>query len=858
MKNLLFIVSIILASATGCSTEFQDGADTLPLLPYPQEVARSEGSFIAGETIAFKASGINELTDPVLFDQLRGSVAGTYDLELNMEETTSPDIWFGIPGDDEDFKSLCESESMMPIEKTGEEGYVLKVSPSHILLAANTNKGLFYGLQTLRQLWRGYPGKSGIPCMTVTDWPEIPVRAVMDDVSRGPIPRNAYIKDQIRRYSELKINHMSFYIEHVVQTEKYPGFAPDDGAISIQEFRELSEFAADYHIKLIGSFQSLGHFEKILAVPEFRHLGATDRMLDPLNPVAVDFLRDVYREMAPVFSSEWFTPNCDEAWDLSRAELSGEAASLGVAQIYADHIIRIDTTLRELGKRSLIWGDIILEFPDILNLIPPHILLGAWNYDPLDSFAEFIDPLMNAGFEFTVSPGILNSNRLFPDYRQAMVNIRNFINEGHEKGAAGVYCTVWDDGGPHFFNHDWYGIAYTAEQCWRPNREDMAPFDLRFSRAFYGDFQNSVPVGIQELNKLTELGPTYEMNELIFGKILIPKKGKSISFNLEEWEEVSDLALSASQIFSSGDVTRYTDDIASLQFVCKQYLFLANSRKALLEASSYYKKAVSLGLDENEKAQELIEKARRLVYEQIISFNYLSADFEKLWQMESRPHWYAKATSVYNLRREAFQNQLYLLDKAISGFSDGEPLPPANNIRLDISTHSGQYFQFWLTCGPFPVKSTADFTGDFLVHMGGETAARPYPGMEITDPGGEKIRWHKFDSPYRHEVNLGLACPTESNAIAYAYCTLDSPVDKKTKVSLNYEGGVAVYCNDDLIFENMGAPDDAALDQEFMLPLKEGRNHILLKFEYNSSGQDFAFKLADEEIRNHKQKYFIQ
>ncbi|HEC43655.1 MAG TPA: hypothetical protein ENI20_12595 [Bacteroides sp.] len=649
MKHILLPVSIVLVLLTGCSANHQKDSDQLPLLPYPQNVFFIKGNFIPEETISFNASGISEATDPVLFRQLQHSVSEAYDLQLNMKETTRPDFWFGIPEEDEEFKSLCENESIWPNEKLGDEGYVLKVSSERILLAANTNKGLFYGLQTLRQLWRGYPGKSGIPCMTVTDWPEIPVRAVMDDISRGPIPSNAYIKDQIRRYSELKINHMSFYIEHVVQTEKYPGFAPHDGAISIEEFGKLSEFAADYHIKLIGSFQSLGHFEKILAVPEFRHLGATDRMLDPLNPLAVDFLRDVYREMTPVFSSEWFTPNCDEAWDLSRAELSGKAASLGVEQIYADHIIRIDTTLRELGKRSLIWGDIILEFPEILNLIPSHILLGAWNYDPLDSFAEFIDPLMNAGFEFTVSPGILNSNRLFPDYRQAMINIRNFINEGHEKGAAGVYCTVWDDGGPHFFNHDWYGIAYTAEQCWRPNRENMALFDIRFSRAFYGDSQNSVPLGIQELNKLTELGPTYEMNELIFGKILVPEKGKSISYNIEEWEEVGSLVLTASQIFSSGDVTRYTDDIASLQFVCKQYLFLANSRQALLDASSYYRKAVGLAHYEKEKAQELIEKARRLVYEQVTSFNYLSSDFEKLWQLESRPHWYAEATSVYTM-----------------------------------------------------------------------------------------------------------------------------------------------------------------------------------------------------------------
>ena len=139
-------------------------------------------------------------------------------------------------------------------------------------------------------------------------------------------PTNGFLKQQVRRYAEMKINNMSFYIEHVVRTEKYPDLAPSNGGISVEEFRELSEYAADYHIKLVGNFQSLGHFEKILSLPQFRHLGATERMIDPLNPASIKFLGDIYTEMAPAFSSPYFTPNCDEAWDLSRGELNGAAS----------------------------------------------------------------------------------------------------------------------------------------------------------------------------------------------------------------------------------------------------------------------------------------------------------------------------------------------------------------------------------------------------------------------------------------------------------------------------------------------------------------------------------------------------
>ena len=129
-------------------------------------------------------------------------------------------------------------------------------------------------------------------------------------ISAGaPYPPTIILKQQVRRYAEMKINNMSFYIEHVVQTEKYPDMAPSNGGISMEEFQELSEYAADYHMELVGNFQSLGHFEKILSLPQFRHLGATERMLDPLNPESIDFLGDIYGEMAPAFSSPYFTPN---------------------------------------------------------------------------------------------------------------------------------------------------------------------------------------------------------------------------------------------------------------------------------------------------------------------------------------------------------------------------------------------------------------------------------------------------------------------------------------------------------------------------------------------------------------------
>ena len=196
-----------------------------------------------------------------------------------------------------------------------------------------------------------------------------------------------------------------------------------------------------------------------------------------------------------------------------------------------------------MGKQTIIWGDIVLEHPEILQMIPKDIVMGAWNYSPSESFASFIDPLTEAGFDFTIAPGMLNSNRLIPDYRMSTTNIRNFINEGYEKGTIGVYFTVWDDGGMHFFSHDWYGVAYNAEQSWRPNRDPLEDFDLRFSMGIYGDQKNLIPSSLHALNHLTDLGPTFEMNSNVFYKTLIPERGEKVTFDPDSWTEVKKWAV---------------------------------------------------------------------------------------------------------------------------------------------------------------------------------------------------------------------------------------------------------------------------------------------------------------------------
>ena len=64
-----------------------------------------------------------------------------------------------------------------------------------------------------------------------------------------------YFKREIRTMAEFKMNMLTFYTEHVFKLQKHPDIAPPDG-ITTEQVKELSEYAKQYHVELVGNFQS--------------------------------------------------------------------------------------------------------------------------------------------------------------------------------------------------------------------------------------------------------------------------------------------------------------------------------------------------------------------------------------------------------------------------------------------------------------------------------------------------------------------------------------------------------------------------------------------------------------------------
>ncbi|WP_428328741.1 beta-N-acetylhexosaminidase [Mucilaginibacter sp.] len=135
-----------------------------------------------------------------------------------------------------------------PDAELGKEGYHLTVGLKGIVIKANEPAGLFYGIQTLVQL---FPKeiestevqhiKWTVPCVDITDYPRFAWRGLMFDVSR-----HFFTKAEVKQYIDQMVRY-KFNLLHMHLTD-------DEGwRIEIKSLPRLTTVGA-YNVKKVGEF----------------------------------------------------------------------------------------------------------------------------------------------------------------------------------------------------------------------------------------------------------------------------------------------------------------------------------------------------------------------------------------------------------------------------------------------------------------------------------------------------------------------------------------------------------------------------------------------------------------------------
>ncbi len=293
-------------------------------------------------------------------------------------------------------------------EDLPDEGYRLEVSTKGILIQGKDYAGLFYGMQTLKQLlppeveskesltaiqWQ-------VPIVTIEDYPRYKWRGLHLDVSRH-MSSVAFVKEYLDNMAMHKLNTFHWHLTDDqgwrIEIKKYPklteigawrdetlvghaGSTEYDGKryggfYTQEEVKEIVQYAAERYITVVPEIEMPGH--ATAAVASYPELGVTGKRPKVVREWGVfldiygvedntfEFLEDVIDEVIELFPSEYIHIGGDEAWkDQWEASpvVQAKIKELGLKdehELQSWFITRMEKYINGKGRQIIGWDEIL-------------------------------------------------------------------------------------------------------------------------------------------------------------------------------------------------------------------------------------------------------------------------------------------------------------------------------------------------------------------------------------------------------------------------------------------------------------------------------------------------------------------
>lgn len=277
-----------------------------------------------------------------------------------------------------------------------EEGYVMDVTECGVTIKAPTAAGLYYGLQSLSQI---YATEGVLLVCHIVDAPRFGYRGVLIDISRH-FRTKEFLMRQIDQMAAVKMNRLHLHLTDAagwrLEVESYPRLTSyaawrvphtwkewwygdrrhveegSEGAyggyLTKAEARELVAYAADRYITIIPEIEMPGHSDEVLAAyPELRCTQLPERQGDLCigKEATFEMMQAILDEVIEIFPSEYIHIGGDEAgkgsWkecDDCRRRMQEEGLE-DVDELQSYMIHRIEEYLNARGRQIIGWDEIL-------------------------------------------------------------------------------------------------------------------------------------------------------------------------------------------------------------------------------------------------------------------------------------------------------------------------------------------------------------------------------------------------------------------------------------------------------------------------------------------------------------------
>ncbi len=363
------------------------------------------------------------------------------------------------------------------------EGYELEITPTEIKISAASEAGARLAFQTLRQVV-AQGTQAGVQCLKISDYPDLPVRGFMLDISRCKVPTMSSLMYLVDMLSLFKFNRLELYTEHTYTFAGHELVWGDATPMNPQQYKMLDLVCKRANIELVPNMNSMGHMDRWLRYPEYRHLAEHEKapLTDPLGNVrpypttlafdekSIDFMKGLYKDFLPNFTSKNFHVGCDEPWELGMGKSAERCKKEGRSKVYISYLKELAKLCKEEGKRMHFWADILLEDPALSEELPADLVAVLWGYYPDSAIDEEAEILHKYKRPFIIAGGTNTWNSFAIRLDAALGNVSTVCAAAKKWGAEGAMLTNWGDNGNHqAWSPMWMPLLAFAQSAWGEN-----------------------------------------------------------------------------------------------------------------------------------------------------------------------------------------------------------------------------------------------------------------------------------------------------------------------------------------------------------------------------------------------------
>ena len=324
--------------------------------------------------------------------------------------------------------------------------------------------------QILSQAEDGY-----INGFEIEDYPAIPHRSFMLDISRGKIPKLETLKEIVDILAGVKYNELSLYLDSfAIEYKNFPEYTKDTQPLTKAELCELIEYCRERFITVIPNQNSFGHMAAWTAKPEIAPLAITGKdgkpsqTLNPLLPESLELMDRIYDGYFDLFDTDRANIGMDETVDLGKNETKEICDEKGVGTVYTDYLKKICALVTEkYHKAPMFYDDIIFKHPEQLENVPKNAIVMHWGYETEHHYDRNCRAIRDCGLRFYVCPGTSMWGSFIGRSNNSLLNITTAAECGAYYGAEGFLLTEWgDDGHPQFTSTTHFPVILGGAVSW--------------------------------------------------------------------------------------------------------------------------------------------------------------------------------------------------------------------------------------------------------------------------------------------------------------------------------------------------------------------------------------------------------